>query len=87
MNSKLSNLKRLYSQIDNKGEFVQFVADECKLSYGHVLNRWFQSKWKIPEDQLDTMISYAQKWIFKQTEHKRKILLETGFSFSENVNN
>ncbi len=76
---KIENLKRLINLMESKMKFVEYIAQNYKLSYLYVLQNWFQSRWTIPDDKIDEIISMAQKWLFEQTERNRKVLKDTGF--------
>ncbi len=77
---KIENLKRLMNLMESKSDFVEYISKNYKLSYLYVLQNWFQSRWTVPDDKIDDIISMAQKWLFEQTERNRKILIETGFA-------
>lgn len=75
----IENLKNLVDEMDSKSDFVEKVAKHYNKSYIYILQNWFQSRWNIPEENLETIITMAQKEIFSQTNRKRKLLAETGF--------
>ncbi len=76
---KIENLKRLINQMESKRKFVEYISENYKMSYLYVLQNWFQSRWIIPNDKIDEIVSIAQKWLFEQTEKNRKTLQDTGF--------
>ncbi len=84
---KIENLKRLMNLMESKSDFVEYISKNYKLSYLYVLQNWFQSRWTVPDDKIDDIISMAQKWLFEQTERNRKILIETGFALEKSISN
>lgn len=77
---KLTNLKQLVDKMDSKTSFVESVADYYNHSSVYLLQNWFQREWKIPVKNVDKIIEMAQKELFKQTEEKRKLLIDTGYN-------
>jgi len=76
----LDNLKKLTSEMDVKKDFVKEVANNYKLSEVYVLQNWFQNKWNIPANELETVVTMAQKYLYKQTKRKQTLLHKTGFT-------
>lgn len=75
----LENLKKLTSEMDVKKDFVKEVANNYNLSEVYVLQNWFQNKWNIPETEIETVVTMAQKYLFLQTQRKQNLLIQTGF--------
>lgn len=75
----LDNLKKLTSEMDVKKDFVKEVANNYNLSEVYVLQNWFQNKWNIPETEIETVVTMAQKYLFLQTQRKQNLLIQTGF--------
>ena len=75
----LDNLKKLTSEMDVKSHFVKEVARTYKLNEVYVLHNWFQNKWKIPTNELETIVKMAQNYLYQQTQRKQTLLQKTGF--------
>lgn len=77
--TKIDNLKRLIDEMDSKQDFVDKVANHYNKSYIYILQNWFQARWAIPNENIDQILSMAQKFLFEQTKKKRELLIETGY--------
>ena len=75
----INNLKKLTSEMDVKSHFVTEVANNYKLNETYVLQNWFQNKWNIPSDKLETIVKMAQNYLYQQTKRKQTLLQNTGF--------
>lgn len=75
----LDNLKKLTSEMDVKSHFVREVANNYNLNETYILHNWFQNKWNIPADKLETIVTMAQNYLFLQTQRKQNLLIQTGF--------
>jgi len=75
----LDNIKKLTSEMDVKSEFVKEVAKNYGMSYKYIKKEWFQSSWNIPENELETIVTMAQKYLYQQTQRQQNILKQTGF--------
>ena len=75
----LDNLKKLTSEMDVKSHFVKEVARTYKLNEVYVLQNWFQNKWNIPANELETIVKMAQNYLYQQTQRKQTLLQKTGF--------
>jgi S-adenosylmethionine:diacylglycerol 3-amino-3-carboxypropyl transferase len=75
----LDNLKKLTSEMDVKRDFVNKVAKNYNLNEVYVLQNWFQNRWKIPANELPTIVKMAQNYLYIQTKRKQNLLLQTGF--------
>ena len=65
---KLENLKNLHAQIPHKVDFAQIIADYYGLKKRYVKESYFQGKWNIPPERVDTIIDIAQKIIKAKIE-------------------
>jgi hypothetical protein len=65
--------------MDVKSHFVREVARTYKLNEVYVLQNWFQNKWNIPANELETIVKMAQNYLFLQTQRKQNLLIQTGF--------
>jgi hypothetical protein len=79
MGTMLDNLKKLTSEMDVKSHFVKEVARTYKLNEVYVLQNWFQNKWNIPANELETIVKMAQNYLYQQTKRKQTLLQKTGF--------
>ena len=66
--TKKDNIIALYSQINEKTEFIKLVAKECKRGANTVRTHWFSSAnfYSIPEEFQDKIIQLAQNTIKNQ---------------------
>lgn len=65
---KISNIKRLYAQIDRKTEFIEMLAEDTDRSKKTIRTHWFASSswWAVPEEFQDRVIELLQKTIANQ---------------------
>ena len=74
MDNKIENLKELYVQIPHKGDFAQIIADYYGLKKRYVKESYFQGRWSIPPERVDTIINIAQNIIRAKIETLERAL-------------
>lgn len=71
---RLEYLKSLHSEIANKRQFAEDVAKKVGKSFDYVRQTYLQREWSIPAENLESIISVAEKTIRKQIRKQEKVL-------------
>lgn len=61
-----AKIKRLYSEVESKGEFIEHLADVTGLSPYTIKNNWFTTFFIVPEKWRDIAETELEKWVENQ---------------------
>lgn len=73
----IENIKTLYANIRNKGEFFKIVADDLKRSPNTVRVHYFGTYGKIPDRYQARIVELLQAQIKQQAEQAKNDVLES----------
>jgi hypothetical protein len=66
--TKIEQIKNLYSQIEKKVKFIEFVAEKVERSPKTLRNHWFAEFWSVPVEHQEQVIKLLKETISKQKE-------------------
>jgi hypothetical protein len=66
--NNIEEIKTLYSQIEKKVKFIQYVASKVNRSPKTLRNHWFAEFWSIPLEYQETVKLLLEETISEQKE-------------------
>lgn len=71
---RLEYLKTIHAEVSKKKELAEKVAVKLGKSTAYVMQEYLQKGWRIPEEDLERIISITEKHLRKEIKKKQKPL-------------